>query len=465
MNKRVSLGAALAMMFLVAAFTFSITFNMVTERFNNRIVDLRERESAQAKYAEIDREVRDSYYGTIDDAQLMDSVARGYLAGIGDPYATYYDAKTYERLERGQGAQTAGIGAVLREGADGYLVVEEVYPDSPALAADIKAGDLITKIDDVALTPENSASMLEQISGDQGTKLTITVRSENIDRTEELIRRVVVVPSVSSRMIDATGYLRIEEFNQNTPDQFKRELERVIGQGAQSLIFDLRDNKGGKLLSATRMLDRLLPAGPIVSSLDKDGNVNVLAYSDSSEITLPMVVLINGGTASAAEVFAQSLKDYDKARLVGTTTTGKGVMQSIIKLSDGSAIEITVATVLTPSGETFDGVGVKPDYEVAMEMDWQGLDETLDPQLKKALEVAVAMHKTSNVTEESSQPSPPSDETSLEQPPPPQSSQPEEDDSPAEPVEDEEGNSDEPLEEGPEESSPPEEMDESSEEE
>ncbi|HHY52138.1 MAG TPA: S41 family peptidase [Clostridiales bacterium] len=406
MNKKVSLGAAIAMMFLVAAITFSITYDAVTRQVNSRIVDLRERESAQAKYAEIDREVRANYYGTIDETQLLDSVARGYLAGIGDQYATYYDAKTYEKILRSQENTVADIGAVLRVGPDGYLVVEEVYPDSPAAAVGIKPGDQIIKIDDVDLTPENSAKMKDSVQGEQGTRITLTIRSDNVDRTEELTRRVVVVPSVTSRMLgdSMVGYLIITEFNANTSDQFKREVDKLINQGAQSLIFDLRDNKGGLLSAATRILDRLLPAGPIVSSMDREGNINVLATSDATEIDLPMVVLINSGTASSAEVFAQALKDYGKARVVGTTSTGKGVMQTLIRLSDGSAIEITTATLVTPRGETFNGVGVRPDYEVAMDTPWKGLGEELDPQLKKAMEVAVAMHRNIEVLQEQSQP-------------------------------------------------------------
>ncbi|MGI6402767.1 MAG: S41 family peptidase [Oscillospiraceae bacterium] len=402
MNKKVSLGAAIAMMFLVAAITFSITFDAVTRQVNNRIVDLRERESAQAKYAEIDREVRANYSGDIDETQLLDSVARGYLAGIGDQYATYYDAKTYEKILRSQENPVADIGAVLRVGPDGYLVVEEVYPDSPALAVGIVPGDQIIKIDDTDLTPENSAKMKDAVQGEQGTRITLTIRSGNVDRTEELTRRVVVVPSVTSRMLgdSKVGYLIITEFNTNTPDQFKRELDKLINQGAESLIFDLRDNKGGRLSAAARILDRLLPAGPIVSSLDGEGNLNVLATSDGAEIDLPMVALINAGTASSAEVFAQALKDYGKARVVGVTSTGKGVMQSIIRLSDGSAIEITTATLVTPKGEIFNGVGVRPDYEVTMDTPWQDLGEELDSQLKKAMEVAVAMHRTSEVRQE-----------------------------------------------------------------
>ena len=398
MNRRVSLGLAFAMMLLVAAFTFSIATDIAERRVNEKMVSLRERERSQAKYAEIDREVRENYNGVIDETLLLDSVARGYLAGIGDPYATYYDARTYERILRAQNNPTADIGAVLRANPDGYLTVLEVYPDSPAMSANIKEGDLIVKIDEIDLTPENSLVMLEYIQGEQGSRITLTVRSDNIDRIEELTRRVVIVPSVYARMIGdtMTGYILITEFGDHTSDQFNLALRRITGAGARSIIFDVRDNGGGKLSAAARILDRLVPTGMIASSFARDGSISVLYTSDAYEIELPMVVLVNGGTASSAELFAQVLRDYEKARIVGTQTAGKGVMQRIITLTDGSAIEITVAKLVSPRGEIFDDSGIRPDYDISIDGNWQGLDETLDPQLKKALEVAVASHRTSD---------------------------------------------------------------------
>lgn len=416
MNMRISLGMAIAMMFMVAALVFSITMNYATETFNTKINDLRQREENQAKFAEIDREVRENYYRAIDEQTLLDSVAQGYLSGIGDPYAAYYDAKTYERLLRSEENQAADIGASIRatpEG-DGYLIVQEVYADSPAQSQDIREGDLIIRIDEIDLTPENSLEMLEYIQGEQGTTLTMTVRRGIEDTTVTLTRRVVAVPTVYSRMLDGdVGYLLIKNFAENTSDQFNRELRKLLNTGARSLIIDVRDNPGTRLGAAARILDRLLPAGPLVSALYGDNTAEVLYTSDPSELELPIVVLINGGTASAAEVFAQTLIDYDKARTVGATTTGKGVLLERIKLSDGSAIEFTVAMLIPPGGQPFDGIGVKPSYEVVMDGSWQNLDETTDPQLKKALEVAVGMQKIGAVPAESEPESEPEPSSSV----------------------------------------------------
>ena len=404
MNRSISLGAALALMMLVAFITFNITFDYVTNQVNNRMIYLREREEALEKFSMLNREVRANFYGTIDELYLLDSMARGFIAGIGDPYAVYFDARTFERIQRAQTNPVADIGAALRASpdGDGYIYVEEVFPDSPALAAGIQPGDFIVRIDEVDLTPENSTAMLESISGDQGTRISLTIRSENVDREEELIRRIVPMPSVFSHMIEGTrvGYMHIMDFNQHTQDQVRRERDRLLAAGAQSIIFDVRDVSGGEIAYAARVLDSLIPAGVIVSSRDRYGEDTVMFRSSGSGLDLPMVVLQNGGTRGPAELFALVLRDYDLSRGVGTTTAGKGVVQELIPLVDGSAIELTVALLVSPSGLIFNGTGVRPDYEVAFDDDWRiGVDEYTDPQLRSAVELAIALHGVSEALE------------------------------------------------------------------
>ncbi|MCL2579907.1 MAG: S41 family peptidase [Oscillospiraceae bacterium] len=408
MNKRVSLGAALALMLLVAAVTFNITFDFVNNQVNDRMIDLREREENLEMISMLNRMVRANFNGVIDEIYLMDSIARGFIAGIGDPYAVFHDARTYEAMLRAQASPTAGIGALLRANpeGDGYILVEEVFADSPALAAGMLAGDLIIRVDDEDLTPENSVQMLESISGDTGSRVSLTIRSNNIDRTEDLLRRIVPLPTVYSRMLSepGVGYIQILDFNQHTPDQFRRERDRMLAAGAQSLIFDLRDVSSGQLVYAARILDTLVPPGVIVSSRDRDGNDSVLFNSSSNQqLDMPMVTLINAGTTGPAELFTQVLRDRDRARSVGTSTAGKGVVQEIIPLVDGSAIEITTALLVTPSGVIFNGVGLRPDYEVAFDGEWQNLDEHHDPQLSRAVELSIALHRVSDALEQQAQ--------------------------------------------------------------
>lgn len=406
MNKKISLGAAIAFMFIVAAATFCMTTIYSMSSFNQKVSDLTERSKMKAKYDEIDTLVRQKYYGTINENQLMDSIAWGYLGGIGDSYASYISADEYARMNQTGENAIVGIGAVLSASPEGYLLVGEVYPDSPAQTFNIEEGDLIIKIDDVDLTTENSESMLSAMNAPVGTTVNLVVRKGSEDMSVEITRREVVIPTVYSSMIPDSnvGYIIITEFTDSTANQFNRELNKLQNAGCKALIFDLRDNPGGIVSSATRILDRILPAGTLVSSIDKYGNEEQLFSSDTNMISLPVVTLINKGTVSAAELFVQVLRDYETGSAVGVATAGKAMMQETIKLGDGSAVNLTVAQYVTPSHTDFNDVGIKPDYEVTMEsMDWKQLDHTTDPQLIKAIEVVTAMTKVADNKESSAE--------------------------------------------------------------
>ncbi len=291
--------------------------------------------------------------------------------------------------------RVVGIGVSAEMDPSGYILIREVYEESPAAIVGLQAGDLIIKVDELDVNTETYEQASQAIRGEEGSKVNITYRRESEDTTIEVTRRKVDVPTVFSRMIDGNvGYVQVTEFNDSTSTQFSNQVDALISQGAQALIFDMRNNGGGTLTSVTKMLDKLLPEGDIVSAVYKDGTVDVLAKSDENEINLPMVVLTNNRTASAAELFTQALRDYNKAKSVGTITYGKGTMQSVKKLNDGSAVNVTVARYLPPSGISYDGEGIKPDYEVELTADMQAnlgnLDETTDPQLRKALEVVTS---------------------------------------------------------------------------
>ena len=236
------------------------------------------------------------------------------------------------------------------------------------------------------------------MGGEEGTVLTLTVRRDNQDEEVEITRREVEVPMVTYTQYGDVGYIQIKEFHNNTPAQFDAALNALTSSGVQALIFDVRNNPGGTIDSVVDMLDTLLPEGTLVTATYKDGSTEELGYSDDDEVNLPMVVLTNEDTASAAELFAQAIKDFNKGRTVGTQTYGKGVMQTIYPLSDGGALSITTAKYNPPSGVNFDGVGVKPDYTVQLtaeqERNFYELDETTDPQLQKAVELAEAVIKT-----------------------------------------------------------------------
>lgn len=402
MNKKISLGAAITLLLVVAAFVFSVIYSYAQSAFNERVTDLRDRERTLGKYFEIDQLVRVNYYGEIDETQLTDSVAQGYLEGIGDKYSRYISAEEYKKmLQEEEGGDTVGIGADISISSDSfYLMVNEVYPDSPAEVAGIQAGDLIIQVDDTKLSRENSEQMLAAISGAQGSNVSVVIRRGSEESgPHTMTRRAVSVPTVRyARMLEdsTVGYLHIDQFRENTYDEFNSQLITLMDQGATALIIDLRDNSSDTLSYATRVLDKLLPEGTLVSASYKDGSTEVLATSDGNAIDLPVVVLTNTGTTGVSELFAQCIKDFEKGQTVGVTTAGNGMMQDILKLSDGSAIQLATAMYLTPSGGSIQDVGVKADYEVAMESDWTAwvdLEES-DTQLMKAKEVALGIGGT-----------------------------------------------------------------------
>ncbi|MEM1484804.1 S41 family peptidase [Oscillospiraceae bacterium PP1C4] len=395
MGKKISLGAAIAFMTIVAAVTFSMTMVYSMRTFNDKVYSIKERERMYSKIAEIDGIARQNFIGTIEETDLMDSTAAGFLTGIGDAYAQYYDAASYAKMLENFGGKSVQIGIVTKMDESGYIKVTEVYPDSPAQAAGIEPDNLIVKIDETDVTKDNFDEAVNMLKGEAGTKMTIIVRKGVEDVPLEMTRRFVEIPSVSSSMLDQQiGLIKIKEFNDNTPEQFSKQTDKLIGEGAQALILDVRGVNTGTLRSVAQSLDKLLPEGVLVYSTDKSGNKTVVEKSDAREVKLPMAVLVNEKTSGEAELFAQDIRDYSKGKVVGAKTAGKGTMQTIFPLTDGSAIKLTTARYTPKTSPSFDGEGVKPDYEVKLTEDQVALAALggveNDPQLKKAFEVAIA---------------------------------------------------------------------------
>ena len=414
MNRKISLGVAIALMAIIAAATFSITMIYSMQLFGQKVNNIKEREAMYDKLAEIDKKVGEQYYGEVDQENLMNYIAAGYVAGLGDKYAAYFTAEEYQDYLDSLSGAIVGIGIKGSMGTDGYMHISQVYAGSPAEEVGIKAGDMIVAVEGVTLTTENYSTLIQSVQGEAGTTVNLTIRQGTTDTPMSITRRSVQIPSVNYRQIDNVGYIQITEFNTNTVDQFEQALNNLTQSGVTALVFDVRNNPGGTLDSVVKILDKLLPEGDIVSATYADGTTVNLGTSDANEVALPMMVLTNQDTASAAELFAQAIKDYNKGRTVGTQTYGKGSMQSIIELDDGSAIKLTVAHYNAPKGENYDGVGVVADFVVNMTPEQEQalvdgtLDETTDPQLAKALELAKA------AASQGSLPSPDSSETTSE---------------------------------------------------
>ncbi len=391
MNKKISLGTTLSMLILSVALTFTVTFALTTQHFNYKVNNINERETLSKKIQEIDSLIRTNYLEEIDENSLLNSICSGYVSGLQDRYSYYMTAEQYNKMMLSNQGSVVGVGINVEKDSSGYLVVTKVYKDSPAEASDIQLGDIIVKVAGFEIINMSVTDASNLISGEAGTKVELVTRRQGVEETKTISRRKITLESVERRMIGDYGYIRILEFNNNSVSQFNDAVNWVRNQGAKGIIFDVRNNGGGTLLSVCDMLDLLLPEGPIAYQYNRDDKKQTIARSDSNEILLPMTCLINENTASAAELFAAALRDYDKADLVGTVTYGKGVMQTTYKLSDGSGICITTGYFYPPMSQNFDGIGVSPDYSVTLTSTENSmidaLDETTDAQLIKAIEV------------------------------------------------------------------------------
>ncbi len=397
MNKKISIGVSVFLMALSATVAVAITFVFSSAIFNSKLNSLNERQAIYDKIDEINQIVRENYNGEIDETRLLDSISDGFAYGLGDVYANYYSAEEYSELKDDLNGKVVGIGVACTKDTEGYARLITVYEDSPAQISGLQKGDQIVKVGEIdVLTDYNNA--INALKGDAGTTVKVTYRRAGEDTEVEITRRKITVPSVESEMLeDNIAYIKITDFTTSTVNQFESAVGAALDKKAAGIIFDIRNNGGGTMKSVAQMLDIILPEGPVISSTDKNGETKVVYSSDSAEISVPMAVLINKNTASAAELFAAALRDYDKAELVGSTTYGKGVMQDIYPLTDGSAIKITTAKFNPPKSDNFDGVGVKPDFAVDLTAEqeklWYELDASTDTQLIKAISVVKALNK------------------------------------------------------------------------
>lgn len=400
MNKKISLGAAITFMAITAAVTITITMFFSQRLFNNKVQNLAEREVMYSKLTEVDKYIRANYLGELDENTLNNYIAKGYVAGLGDRYSTYYTPEEYTNEINAYKGNLMGIGVSVSMDSSGYILVHDVYEDSPAETAGILPGDLIVKVNALDVTSTTYQEALEALkTGEVGTAVNLTVRRGNEDIGMEVTRRKLTITSVHSRLIsDTVGYIQITEFNDATVAQFQQAINDMQSIGAQSLILDLRSNGGGSVEAMARMADLLVPEGVIVSATYSNDVEKVLHRSGESELNMPMVALMDGNTASSSELFIAALIDYDKCKTVGTTTFGKGVMQDIHQFSDGSAVKLTTAKIFSPKGYNYDGVGIEPEFKVDLvnpdNLPLSELDETTDAQLAKAVEVAKSWEKS-----------------------------------------------------------------------
>ena len=321
-----------------------------------------------------------NYNGEVDNHQLFDGAIKGMVESVGDPYTVYLNKKDFQQLSEMTVGSFGGIGIVFGKRGNDYVVISALE-DNPGAKAGIKSGDIITAIDDKSTREMNMEQVANKIRGKYGTTVTLELKDkEGKLRKVNVVRAEIKNPSVAGQLLANTkiGYIRIAMFNENTGDDFAKKYAELEKQGMQALVLDLRENPGGILNAGVDVAKMLVPKGPIVSVIDKNGN----KYEETSsleKVKYPLAVLVDHGSASASEIVAGAIKDTKSGKLFGVKTFGKGSVQSVYRLDNNTAVKITVAKYYTPSGVSIHNVGIEPDVKVELPD-----DATVDVQLKAA---------------------------------------------------------------------------------
>ncbi len=338
------------------------------------------------------------YKEDVDKDAMVDGIFKGMVESLGDPYSEYYSKEELESLYQDSLGVYYGVGAyVSLDTTTGLAKISGIIADSPAEDADLRAEDIIYKVDDVDVTGMTLQETVSLIKGDENTTVKLTLIRDGKEIEKDVTRRKVESPTVKFEMLDdGMAYIQITEFDTVTVDQFTEAMAMARGNDMKGLILDLRSNPGGNLSSVVSIAQQMLPKGLIVYTVDRDGNREEYSCDGSRELDVPMVVLVNGNSASASEILAGAIKDYGIGTLVGTTTFGKGIVQRPIELSDGSAVKLTISSYYTPNGININGIGIEPDVECEFDSERYYSDEAYDNQLEKAKEVLLQKMEGTN---------------------------------------------------------------------
>lgn len=345
-------------------------------------------QETKEKLSGIQALIQKEYIGKVDEDALQTGICQGYVGALGDPYSAYYDEEQTSALMETTQGEYGGIGVVLTQNLDtGVTTASSVYEDSPAMKAGMKDGDIIYQVEGRDVSGMALEEISGSIKGEKGTTVEITVLrgEEREEVTLTITRDTIQAETVKTRMLeDEIGYLAISEFDSVTLEQYREGLAELTAQGMEGLIVDLRGNPGGNLDTVCEILDLMLPEGLIVYTEDKDGNRQEFTSDEAQEVQVPLAVLVDGNSASASEIYAGAIQDYGIGQIVGTKTYGKGVVQTIYDLKDGTSLKLTVAEYFTPNGRNIDGEGITPDVEVTYQRNEN--DPEADNQLDRAVE-------------------------------------------------------------------------------
>lgn len=401
MSKKRMVTIFVVLLVLTNIVTFGLS-NVLALQFNSKvIVPKKEYTELYSTYDEfskvlfIESLIKENYLRDVDDNKLIDGQLKGVVQSLGDPYSQYLTQDEYRSFSEQTSGIFGGIGVIVTPGDDNLITVVSPIEGTPGERAGIKPGDKITKVDGVEYFAENMDEAVKVMKGKPNTKVTLTIMKNNKDSGSQIVdleitREEIRLETVKSNIIDGDiGYIRLTSFDELSHDDFAKDLRKLENSNVEGLIIDLRNNPGGLLNVCVDIADELLGKGDVVYTENKRGQREYLK-SSAAHTDLPLVVLVNEGSASASEILAGAIKDHNRGELIGETTFGKGVVQRIKPLSDGSAIKLTISEYFTPNGTNIHGIGIEPDIVVELNEDVEEIGpENLqaDNQLQKAMEV------------------------------------------------------------------------------
>lgn len=383
-KKGIAIGVAATLVVTGAVFT---SYQKVLFPKGNALSDVK----TVQKLNYLEELIDEEYLDEKDESSLREGLYAGLLAGLKDPYSTYYTAEQYKELNTSNEGSYVGIGAVLQKDDTGGAKIIQLYEGGPGEQAGLKKGDVIKAVDGADVTDKETSDIASMVRDSEKASVTLTIQRENEEKTRDIKVEIrdVEIQTVSHEMLSGdTGYIRISEFSEVTSEQYKKAFADLKDQGMKKLVVDLRDNPGGLLTAVCGVLRQILPEGLIVYTEDKNGKREEETCDGKNKLDMPLAVLVNGNSASASEIFAGAVKDYGIGTIVGITTYGKGVVQTIQPLTDGSAVKITIAKYFTPKGNDINKKGITPDVEAELSgdiTDWTELTHKEDTQLQTAL--------------------------------------------------------------------------------
>lgn len=377
----------LLLIILLIIGTNLITFGFVTKNFLGA-----EDQEKFLKIKLLENKIKKDYLYEVSDEDLRDGELKGMVAALKDPYSEYLTEEDLKEMNQETSGSFYGIGFTVYKNDNNQIEVVSPIKDTPADRAGIKSKDIVVKVNGKNYTGDEMKEAIKVIKGEKGSKVHLTIYRPSTKKTLEMDveRAEIKIETVISHKIENLGYIGIIQFNDHTDEEFKTHLDELKKQNVKGIIIDLRGNPGGTVSSVVKIADMLLPEGTIVSAKDKNHKIVFEYKSDKDQYDKPIVVLINEGSASASEILSGAIKDFNRGKLVGVKSFGKGIVQTVFPFQDGTGVKLTTSEYFTPSGENIHNIGIKPDIEVKLKDDVKGIGyEHLkeDTQLQKAIEV------------------------------------------------------------------------------